>query len=65
MCLHNLLSLPCLTTKQTKGEKLLVDYSQSHVVTFIKYLDILRKKTMEKENLEEIKKDEKKGKIND
>jgi hypothetical protein len=34
-------------------------------VTFIKYLDILRKKTMEKENLEEIKKDEKKGKIND
>jgi hypothetical protein len=31
-----------------KEKKPLIDYSYSHVVTNFKYLDILRRKTMEK-----------------
>jgi len=41
MRVHNLLSLPYLPTRHTKGEKSLVDYSQSHVVINFEYLDIL------------------------
>jgi hypothetical protein len=45
MCLHNLFSLLHLHAKQTKGKKPIGDYSQSHVVTSIEYLNILRKRT--------------------
>jgi hypothetical protein len=43
-----ILSLFRLLARHTKGNKPLVDYSQSHAVINSKYLDILRKKTMEK-----------------
>jgi hypothetical protein len=55
MRMHNLMSLPCLPIRHTKGKEPLVDYSQSHVVTSFRYLDILKKKTMEKAIAKEIK----------
>jgi hypothetical protein len=48
MQLHNLLALPCLLARPTQGREPLVDYSRSHVVTFIKYLGILHKKAIDK-----------------
>jgi hypothetical protein len=45
----------CLLARHTKGKKPLVDYSQSHVMTTSKYLDILRRKIMEKVVVEEIR----------
>jgi hypothetical protein len=54
MRLHNLLSLPYLPTRHIRGKEPLDDYFQSHVVTSIKYLNILRKKTMDKVVVEEI-----------
>jgi hypothetical protein len=45
MCLHNLFLVLHLHAKQTKGKKPLGGYSQSHIVTYIEYLDILRKRT--------------------
>ncbi len=48
MKLHNLLSLPHLPLRCTRGKELLVDYSKSHVVIYFEYLNILRKKTMDK-----------------
>jgi hypothetical protein len=44
MSMHNLFSLPCLPTRQTKGKDPLVDYSQSHVITSNQSLNIMRKK---------------------
>jgi hypothetical protein len=52
--MHNLFSLLHLPTRQTNGIKSLVDYSQSHVVTFDKYLNIMRKKAMDKAIAKEI-----------
>ncbi len=51
----NLLSLPHLPTRKTKGRERLVDYSQSLVVTFDKYLRIMRQKAMEKEVVQEVR----------
>jgi hypothetical protein len=48
MRLHNLLSLLHLRTRRARGKKPLIDYSQSHVVTSFEYLNILKKKTMNK-----------------
>jgi hypothetical protein len=52
-----LFSLPHLPTRQTKGQKPLVDYSQSHVVTFDEYLNIMRRKALDKAIAKEIKED--------
>jgi replicative DNA helicase len=54
MRMHNLLSLPQLIAKQTKGKEPLVDYSKSYVF-FYQYIDILHKKAMDKTTIEEIK----------
>jgi len=54
MRLHNLLSLLRLPLRCTRGEEPLVDYSKSHVVISAKYLNILRKKTMDKVVAKEI-----------
>ncbi len=43
MRLHNLLSLPHLPPKHIRGKDPLIDYSWSHVVTFVEYLYITRK----------------------
>jgi hypothetical protein len=42
MSLHNLLSLPHLPAIHTKCKKPLIDYSQTYVITYIQYLNILR-----------------------
>ncbi len=55
MKVHNLLSLSHLHTKHTKGKKPLINYFQSHIVINFEYLDILRRKTMEKVITKEIK----------
>jgi hypothetical protein len=55
MKIHNLLSLPHLPTKQTKGKESLVDYSPSHVVTFGEYIVILKEKNMDKAIVNETK----------
>jgi hypothetical protein len=55
MRVHNLLSLPHLLERHTKGKKSLIDYSQSHFVINFEYLNILRRKTMEKVLVEEIR----------
>jgi hypothetical protein len=47
--------LPHLLTRKTCGRESLVDYSQSHVVTFDEYLQIMRKKVMDKEKTKIIK----------
>ncbi len=62
MRVHNLLLLFYLPTRHTKGKDPLIDYFKSHVVTSFEYLDILRKKTMEKVDIEEIKIGKKKDK---
>ncbi len=38
LCFHNLLSLSHPPARKTSGKELLVDYNQSHVVTFDEYL---------------------------
>jgi hypothetical protein len=48
MNFHNLFSLPHLPARRTIGKIHLVDYSQSHVVTFVDYLVILKKKVLNK-----------------
>ncbi len=66
MRLHNFFSLPHLLTRCTRGREPLIDYSQSHVVTFIKYVNIPRKKNMDMATTEEIiKEKEKKKRINE
>ncbi len=37
----NLFPLPHLLAKKTQGQELLVDYSQNHIVTSKKYLNIM------------------------
>jgi hypothetical protein len=48
--LVHLLSLPTLPTKRKQGNKPLVDYFNSHVVTSNQYLVILKQKAMDKKN---------------
>jgi hypothetical protein len=45
----NMLLLPILPTRRTRGTKPLVDYSKSHVVTSDQYLGILCQEVMQKE----------------
>jgi hypothetical protein len=58
--MHNLFSLPRLFVRQTKGKDPLVDYSQSHVVTFNQFKNIMWKKAMDKVVVEEIREDKQK-----
>jgi hypothetical protein len=44
-----------LLARHTKGKEPLVDYSQSHVVINFEYMDILRRKIMEKAIAKEIR----------
>jgi hypothetical protein len=44
-------------TNKRKGKKPLVDYSHSHVVTYDEYLNIMRKKAMDKVITKEIRVD--------
>jgi hypothetical protein len=55
MRVHKLMLLLDLLVKHTKGKKPLIDYSQSHVMISSEYLNILRRKTMEKAIVEEIR----------
>jgi hypothetical protein len=55
MRVHNLLLLPHLPTRCTKGKEPLIDYSQSHVVTNFEYLDILRIIFLEKADAKEMR----------
>ncbi len=63
MRVHYPLSLPHLLATHTKGKEPLNNYSQSHVVTSFEYLDILRRKTMEKIVAKEIKTKRRRRKI--
>ncbi len=47
MCLHNLLSLPHLLAKLTKRKKPLLMIIPRHIVTFVEYLNIIRRKVMD------------------
>jgi hypothetical protein len=47
MKVHNLLSLPHLLARHTKGKEPLINFFLSHVVISSKYLDIINRKTME------------------
>jgi len=49
LCLKNLLFLPHLPIRKTHEKEPLVDYNQSHVVTFDEYVQLLHKKTMDRE----------------
>jgi len=49
LALANLLFLPRLPTRKTFGKEPLVDYFSSHVVTFDKYLVVLKQKVTDKE----------------
>lgn len=53
MCLHNLLLLPHLLAKLTKGEKPLL-ITPRHIVTFVENLNILRRKAMDNVVVKEI-----------
>jgi hypothetical protein len=64
MRVHNLLLLLHLLARCTKGKEPLIDYFQSHVVTSFTYLNILRRKTMEKAAVKEIRARKKKYKEN-
>jgi hypothetical protein len=55
MCLHNLLSLFHLLTRNTKGKEQLIDYSQSHLITSSTYLNILKEKIIDKVVMKEIR----------
>jgi len=55
MKVHNLLLLPCLLIRNTKGKEPLIDYSQSHIMTSFEYFNILRRKVMEKIIVKEIR----------
>jgi hypothetical protein len=52
---HNLLSLHHLLARHTKGKNPLINYFQLDFVTSSKYFNILRRKTMEKSIVEEIR----------
>jgi len=65
MRFHNLLSLPHLHVRQTTGEKPLVDYSQSQIMTSSKYLAILQQKKLNmatRDNIREERRKEQKEK---
>ncbi len=51
----SLLSLLHLLARCTQGIKPLIDYSQSHVVTFVDYLNVLHKKVINKTSVDNIK----------
>ncbi len=55
--MHNLFLLLCSYARWKKGKEPLVDYSQSHVVTFDYNLDFMWKNAMDKAVVEEIKED--------
>jgi len=55
MSLHDLLLLLCLSLKKIMRKKSLVDYFQSQVMIYIKYLTIQREKNMNKVIAKEIK----------
>jgi len=55
MKVHNLLLLPHLPARHTNGKEPLIDYFQSHFAISFEYLDILRRKTMEKVVAEEVR----------
>jgi hypothetical protein len=44
-----------LLARCTQGIKPLIDYSQSHVVTFVDYLNVLHKKVINKTSVDNIK----------
>jgi len=54
------LFLPHLLIRKTSRKEPLVDYNQSHIVTFYEYLQILHKKVMDKKSIEIIKEQRKK-----
>ncbi len=51
----NLLLLPCLLARKTKGKKTLKNYIQSHVVASNEYLNILQHEVLDKEAIKTIK----------
>jgi hypothetical protein len=55
LCLKNLLFLPHLPAQKTHEKQPLIDYSRSHIVTSNKYLQILRKKIMDRKATKIIK----------
>jgi hypothetical protein len=55
MRLHNLLLLLHLPIRCARGNKPLIDYFQSHVVTSSEYPNIFKKKTMNKVVIKEIR----------
>ncbi len=57
-----MLSLPYLPTRRIMGKEPLGDYFQSHVVILVKYLNILREKTMDKVIQRKLKKERKERK---
>lgn len=61
MSMHNLFSMLRLPTRQTKGKEPLVDYSQSHVVTYDQYLDRMWKMAMDKAIVGENQRTQTKG----
>ncbi len=62
MCFQNLLSLLHLLTRLTKGKEPLIDYSQSHFITSITYLNILREKIIDKVGIKETRQERRKEK---
>jgi len=61
MNFHNLFWLPHLPAKQIASRELLVDYSQSYIVTNVEYLTILQNKIMDKIVVKQITKGRRKG----
>jgi hypothetical protein len=55
--MHNLFLLLHLFVRHIKGNEPLVDYSQSDVITFDQYLNIMWKKAMDKVIVKEIRED--------
>jgi hypothetical protein len=49
-----MLALPQLPIRQTRGNEPLLDHFCFHVVTFVEYLIILRKKALDKASIEEV-----------
>lgn len=58
----NLLSLPHLLERKTKGKELLMDYNQSYVITSSEYSSILQQKALTKETIEVIRQQKRKEK---
>jgi hypothetical protein len=58
--LANLLSLPCLLVRKTRGIESLVDYRQSHIIIYKEYANIYKIKPWTKKLLKKL--ENKKGK---